>query len=59
MTLTKEILTQLRNEAEQQKTQHLAAANSAAGQVHLLDQQLAMLEQPEPKKYVALKPDRK
>lgn len=49
MKITKEILTQLRIEAENQRVQALAAANAAAGQVHLLDQQLAILEQPEPK----------
>ncbi len=49
MKITKEILTQLRAEAESQRLQSMAAANAAAGQVHLLDQQLAMLEQPEPK----------
>lgn len=50
MILTKEILTQLKAEAENQKSQALAAANAASGQIHLIDQQLALLEQPEPKK---------
>jgi hypothetical protein len=49
MKITKEILTQLRAEADNQRVQAMAAANAAAGQVHLLDQQLAMLAQPEPK----------
>lgn len=49
MKITKQILTQLRVEAENQRVQALAAANAAAGQVHLLDQQLAILAQPEAK----------
>lgn len=48
MNLTKEILTQLRDAAETQRQQALAAANAADGQVHLLNHQLKLLEQPEP-----------